>query len=1181
MSTRRTSRQAARRRRSTARNHAQNSLYRRRLRFEPLEDRRLLALVTVTTLADSINFNDGLTSLREAIFATNLVTGPDTIDFAPALTASGSATILLTQGELDITDDLTINGPGANLLTIDASGSDPTPDQNNGDGSRVFHIDDGQRAGFIDVRMSNMSITGGDVDETGGGIESLEYLSVMNVRITGNAASAGGGIYSFLGTLRVANSVIDNNIAWAIVAAAGGIYVNRADANIVGSTIGNNVAQDAGGGIAVTNGSATITETTITANVSYGNGGAGIELVRATVTVANSTISGNVTSGNGGGIFAYRSNVNVDSSTISGNTGGAGGGISHVAAGQLTISHTTITNNTSLDSINGGSGILTLFDVVAFLDHTIVAGNHDLRADAPDIVGIFNSRYSLISSGADFLGPLADNGGPTLTHALLPGSPAINAGDLNAVAGAGGVPLYDQRGEPFSRVFNGRIDIGAFEYQQPSDLNLLVDTFADESDGDYSRGDLSLREAITLANVWSSTDTIRFDPALTASGPATILLTMGGLAITDDVSIFGPGAELLTIDASGNDPTPTIDDGRGSRIYNIGHSLVVSIRGQTLTGGDSNLRGGAIFNKVANLTLHDTVITGNATREFGGGIYASNGTVVIESTTASNNIATGQGGPGRGGGGLFIRSANLTIRESTISGNLTHVGGGLYFVSYFRPTENQLVIANSTISGNQAFGDGGGIWARLNGGTMSLTDSVIEDNVAGQLQPAAGRGGGIFADLTNVSTTVSGATIRNNTALAGGGAYFRAISSDLIVANTQLTSNRAIGLKGSGGGLHVLGRDLSTTIVRNSTVNGNSTFASGGGIFADGVPLTLDSSTVSGNLAGMNGGGILHISAPLHVLHSTITGNTVGRSGGGGGIHVSAGPSFDAFVEHSIVAGNYVFLVAPSDVLRPSTAASLSVHFSLIGHNAGSGLAETPSGMPDANGNRIGGPMHGVIDPLLGPLADNGGPTMTHALLPGSPAINAGDPAAMTGVDSVPVRDQRGAPFTRVYGGRIDIGAFELQPTDYVLGDFNRDGLVDMADFIIWRMQMGSSVSPGTGADANGDGFVDDADLAIWQRNFMQTTEKRGAASRSVVGQLRVNSARLSTPIMQADAERADRALIAWLASRVTSDETGRRPAARRSADYHASDLGEASLEFTAALDSVFTAFGRPALPAQ
>ena len=126
------------------------------------------------------------------------------------------------------------------------------------------------------------------------------------------------------------------------------------------------------------------------------------------------------------------------------------------------------------------------------------------------------------------------------------------AGEVNA-------PEFDQRGEPFGRIVGGRIDLGAFEYQTPTDLNLLVDTLVDESDGDYSRGDLSLREAIELANASMHdgvVDTIRFDPSLWAEGPATILLTKGELKITDSLMVNGPGAELLTIDASGNDPTP-------------------------------------------------------------------------------------------------------------------------------------------------------------------------------------------------------------------------------------------------------------------------------------------------------------------------------------------------------------------------------------------------------------------------------------------------------------------------------------------------------------------------------------------------------------------------------------------------------------------------------------------------
>ena len=138
----------------------------------------------------------------------------------------------------------------------------------------------------------------------------------------------------------------------------------------------------------------------------------------------------------------------------------------------------------------------------------------------------------------------------------------------------------------------------------------------------------------------------------------------------------------------------------------------------------------------------------------------------------------------------------------------------------------------------------------------------------------------------------------------------------------------------------------------------------------------------------------------------------------------------------------------------------------------------------------------------LGPLTDNGGPTMTHALLPGSPAINAGDPAAVAGVDGVPVHDQRGAPFTRVYGGRIDIGAVEAIPVGVLPGDYNANGIVDAADYTVWRNNLGAAPLPGplhegegVNGDGNGDGIVDALDYAVWKSNFGATVAELGAGS--------------------------------------------------------------------------------------
>ena len=137
------------------------------------------------------------------------------------------------------------------------------------------------------------------------------------------------------------------------------------------------------------------------------------------------------------------------------------------------------------------------------------------------------------------------------------------------MAGVGGTPLFDQRGNPNGRVLNSvgaigtGIDIGAFE-SLITPVTFVVSTLVDENDGNHSVGDLSLREAVALANADSThICTITFAPALTSGGPATIMLTMGQIAVTGDVTIVGPGAGLLTVAAF--DPTPA-NEGNGSRI---------------------------------------------------------------------------------------------------------------------------------------------------------------------------------------------------------------------------------------------------------------------------------------------------------------------------------------------------------------------------------------------------------------------------------------------------------------------------------------------------------------------------------------------------------------------------------------------------------------------------------------
>ncbi len=353
-----------------------------------------MAVVTVNTLSDTTDLNDGLTTLREAIFATNLVAGADTIDFAPSLTASGPAKILLTQGELKITDDLTINGPGANLLTIQAF--DPTPTLKNGDGSGVFYIDDRSDASLIDVSIRGLMLTGADTNfgVRGGAITTKENLTIEDCIISENSASSpqgvGGGICSYTSpsglpnTLTVRNSTLTGNIGGID---GGAIRKERGTLIIEDCNISNNSAEHTGGGVSADYGAVavSISGSTIAGNRTTGfhwwgggvfvNGGAFVN-TPGNLTVASSTISGN-SADRGGGIYAFCPTTVTDS-VIAGNSAAfIGGGIS--GGYPLVITRCTISGNsagTATGRISEGGGIA---GGLIFVTDSTISGNSAKR----------------------------------------------------------------------------------------------------------------------------------------------------------------------------------------------------------------------------------------------------------------------------------------------------------------------------------------------------------------------------------------------------------------------------------------------------------------------------------------------------------------------------------------------------------------------------------------------------------------------------------------------------------------------------------------------------------------------------------------------------------------------------------------------------------------------------------
>ena len=221
-----------------------------KLDLMPLEDRITPATFTVDSLADD---NGAGTTLREAIVLANAAVGADDILFAPAL----NGTIPLTMGQLQITDDVTITGPGANLLTIDAQQT-----------SRVFDITNA----VANVTFAGLTITRGKTAAfgEGGGIRSFHTgtLTLTNSTVSGNTTDTGfgGGIYALTGAVVVANSTINGNSTTGSSLSGGGIFTFSSNLALTNSTVSGNSTtgtNSTGGGLATFSGNVTLTNSTI------------------------------------------------------------------------------------------------------------------------------------------------------------------------------------------------------------------------------------------------------------------------------------------------------------------------------------------------------------------------------------------------------------------------------------------------------------------------------------------------------------------------------------------------------------------------------------------------------------------------------------------------------------------------------------------------------------------------------------------------------------------------------------------------------------------------------------------------------------------------------------------------------------------------------------------------------
>ena len=230
------------------------------------------------------------------------------------------------------------------------------------------------------------------------------------------------------------------------------------------------------------------------------------------------------------------------------------------------------------------------------------------------------------------------------------------------------------------------------------------------------------------------------------------------------------------------------------------------------------------------------------------------------------------------------------------------------------------------------------------------------------------------------------------------------------------------GQGGFGGG--ILNGSGATLTITNSTISG-STAAFGGGIFNTG-PLTIANSTVTGN-TGSQGGGV-YSNSSLTITNSTISGNTVNSEGGGVVNLGTAAITNSTLSNNSGSDGGGIFTIGAVQI--GDTVLNAGASGANIANNGGTVTSLGYNLSSDNAGGFLTGPGDQInTDPLLGPLQDNGGPTFTHQLLPGSPAIDSGDP----NFSPPPFFDQRGPGFDRVVNGRIDKGSFEVQTQAVVI----------------------------------------------------------------------------------------------------------------------------------------------------
>lgn len=496
--------------------------------------------------------------------------------------------------------------------------------------------------------------------------------------------------------------------------------------------------------------------------------------------------------------------------------------------------------------------------------------------------------------------------------------------------------------------------------------------------------------------------TITFDSSI---GTISLVDNLPGITLSSSLTITGAGRTDTIIDGVGANEgfdftgadvslssltiTNTYEDGTSGDAIRMRSSNTVTLTSVNITDNASDYA--AIYSG-GDVNASASTFSGNQADDDSGAAIHAKGSVTVLNSTFSNNTADGDGGA------IYSYDGTIDVTDSTFTSNDAGGSGGALYAN--ANTTGAVVITDSTFTSNTSIKDGGAVKTRQNGATITVSGSTFTNNHAYYAGDGfRSFGGAIFSygNLTVDSSTFTGnkAGVTGDSGGGGGALYVK--YGVLNVTDSTFENNSALY---SGGAVMTYANHTQT--VSGSTFVGNSAGLTGGAIYAYYSSLDIENSTFTGNYAGNEGSAIYTYYGDATVDFCTITANTAGSVGASAVYDFDYGTTLT--ISNSILYNN---VDSNGDAYDVRADNDLNLTYSLL-----TSASSFSAGGTDTTSNLLYG------DPLLGSLADNGGPTRTMLPASASPVIG------MANASGAPSFDQRG--FTRTTNGLADMGSVEV-----------------------------------------------------------------------------------------------------------------------------------------------------------